>query len=815
MKIFSRPIRWAACVWFALGAAALVAAETAEALAAREGEALRDALVREAAQHGKAAWRPMLLNLAELHGRSILPARGHFKYPYQTIGPGYQDGRIFGHIDLTHERLDTMRARPEHARNQIRNELAGQQADGLIPGIIWFEDDGKPTWKNFKGFPPIWVVSAEEYVDLTGDEAFLAECLAALRRQIGWFEAKRALPNGGFYYLDQVEDTWESGMDEGIRYQPRPTQLSAAVDACAHLYMLYDHAERWSRRLGEPADAWKRKAETLRDFIRTELWDESTGFFYDHWTVRDPARRSLAFEGMWPVVVGAATPEQARRVIGEHLMNPKEFFTPHPLATVAVSDPRFELRMWRGPAWNCMTYWAARGCLRYGDRDSAHRLLEAALDATAKQFERTGAIWEFYHPLLGDQGELQRKPTMRNEPCRDYLGHNPLFAMADLWRKTGLAASAYAADVDAKVQQPGVANRLPVFTERLKERSEHALSWTTGAFGDFAAWKKLARSKVLASFQNPPPFAPWRARVEAEEDRGSHVAKKIVFNLTADSRVTALMTVPKGKGPFPAVLLLHDHGARFDIGKEKVIRPFADDRAKLESAGEWAAKYYGGRYLGDELARRGYVCLSIDALNWGDRGGGGFEGQPSIASNLMHLGMTFAGLVAWEDIRSADFLAAQPEVDAKRIAALGLSFGAFRAWQLSAMSERIAAGAAICWLSEVKDLISADNNHSSSNSAFAMLHPGLYHELDYADIASLACPKPMLFFNGTEDRLFPLPGVKRAYAKLRTVWDSQDVADRLVTTLWPVGHTFNEAMQEETFRWLDGVLGNSGPAEQR
>ncbi len=799
---------WPALIalFFPLGAAA---AEPA----AREGAALRDALVQEAAQPVKPAWRPMLLNLAELHGRSILPARGHFPYPYQTIGPGYQDGRIFGHIDLTHERLDTVRARPDHVRNQIRNELAGQQADGLIPGIIWFEADGKPTWKNFKGFPPIWVVSAEAYVDLTDDKPFLRECLGALQRQIGWFEAKRALPGGGFYYLDQVEDTWESGMDEGVRYSPRPARLSAAVDACAHLFMLYDHAARWSVRLGEPADAWQRKADALRDFIRTELWDESTGFFYDQWTVRDPAHRALAFEGMWPVVVGAATPEQARRVIDEHLMNPKEFFTPHPIATVAISDPRFELRMWRGPAWNCMTYWAARACQRYGRAEAAHRLLEQALDATAVQFERTGAIWEFYHPLGGDQKELQRKPTARNEPCRDYLGHNPLFAMADLWRRTGEMAPAFDPPPDSGGQSTGVVARLPVFLDRLKQRTTHPWSWTSGNFTDFNAWRQLGRDRVRTAFQKPPPVAPWAARVVAEEDRGNYVVRKIAFNVTADSRVFALMTVPKGPGPFPAVLLLHDHGARFDIGKEKVIRPLAGESAKLASAREWADKYYGGQFPGDELAKRGYVCFSIDALNWSDRGGGGFEGQQSLASNLMHFGMSLAGLVAWEDLRTADFLAAQPEVDSRRIAAVGLSYGSFRAWQVAAMSDRIMAGAGICWMGEMKSLMTAGNNHTQSNSVFAMLHPGLFAELDYPDVASLACPKPMLFFNGRQDPLFPLDGVEGAYAKMRSVWTSQGASDRLVTKLWNAGHLFNAAMQAEVFDWLDEVTQVKPPAK--
>lgn len=410
---------------------------TAADLATKDGAPLRDALLREAEQPVKAGWRPLLRYLAELHGQSVFPPLAHLKYPYESIGPGYQGGRVFGHIDLTHIRLDTVRAKPEHARNQIRNELAGQQADGLVPGIVMFNEDGTPWWKNFKGFPPFWVVAAEAYVEASGDEQFLVECLQGLRKQIGWFEAKRALPDGGFYYLDQRENTWESGMDEGIRYDHRPSAPSAAVDACAHIFQLYEHAARWSRKLGQPADEWTQKAAALQGFIQKELWDEETGFFYDRWIMRDPKRRQLAFEGMWPVVVGAATEAQARRVIDDHLMNPKEFFAPHPIATVALSEPKFELRMWRGPAWNCMSYWAARGCIRYGRTDAARRLLEAALDATAKQFQLTGTIWEFYHPLGGHPETLKRKESGRNVPCRDYLGHNPLFAMADLWRKQG------------------------------------------------------------------------------------------------------------------------------------------------------------------------------------------------------------------------------------------------------------------------------------------------------------------------------------------------------------------------------------------
>ena len=99
-----------------------------------------------------------------------------------------------------------------------------------------------------------------------------------------------------------------------------------------------------------------------------------------------------------------------------------------------VEDPRFELRMWRGPAWNSMTYWASRGCVRYRRADAARLLLERALDCAAEQFLGTGTIWEFYHPFGGDPRELARKSSgYANQPCQDYLGHNPLIAMARLW----------------------------------------------------------------------------------------------------------------------------------------------------------------------------------------------------------------------------------------------------------------------------------------------------------------------------------------------------------------------------------------------
>lgn len=354
-------------------------------------------------------------------------------------------------------------------------------------------------------------------------------------------------------------------------------------------------------------------------------------------------------------------------------------------------------------------------------------------------------------------------------------------------------------------QSPGVVQNLPAMREALAARQTYSLSWWSGHFSDFTAWRAAAREKYLECLLAPPPAVDFSPVVTAEEDRGSYVAREVVLSLTGDSRVRVLMTVPKGAGPFPAVLLLHDHGARFDIGKEKMIEPLRGSD-KLASAHEWADKGYSGRFVGDELAKRGYVCLATDALNWSDRGGGGYDGQQALASNLLNLGSSFAGLIAWEDLRAAEFLAGRPEVDPARVASLGWSMGGFRSCQVAALSPRISAAVSICWMGTLERLLQPGGNLTRGGSSYTMTHPGLSRFLDYPDRVAIACPKPLLVFAGRKDKLFPTPVVEDAFQQLHRVWDSQGAGDRLVTRFWDVPHAFNREMQDAAFDWLDTVL---------
>jgi putative isomerase len=381
---------------------------------------------------GKPGWRAMLRYVADLRQKSTHPPRDPFPHAWEEIGPGYCYGPAFGHWDLVHAILDTAAWDSDHAKNQILNNLAAQQEDGLVPGTIYLREE-EPHWNHKVGHPPVWPVAVEDHADLTGSAELIGQCYEPLVRQIGWFETHRRASGAGFYYADVLHGGWESGVDQGIRFLDAQPVPLACVDATAHVYALYTYAAKWSETVGDDPKVYQKKAAVLRDLIQNELFDVETGTFYDIWMIKDPSERRTSFEGMWPLVVGAATPEQAGRVIDENLLNPRRYFTTHPISTVAVEEPCFELRMWRGPAWNSMTYWAARGCLRYSRADAAIKLLEKALDASAAQFERSGTIWEFFHPHGGKPEDLERKPlTPYNTPCRDYLGHNPLIEMARL-----------------------------------------------------------------------------------------------------------------------------------------------------------------------------------------------------------------------------------------------------------------------------------------------------------------------------------------------------------------------------------------------
>ena len=94
--------------------------------------------------------------------------------------------------------------------------------------------------------------------------------------------------------------------------------------------------------------------------------------------------------------------------------------------------------------------------------------------------------------------------------------------------------------------------------------------------------------------------------------RDGYTAEIVQVPVSHGDTASAYLLVPDLPAPHPAVLVLHDHGAHFSIGKEKVVCPLwcsdmdsATNAFVQQDARLWTSKYYDGMFIGDSLAKAG------------------------------------------------------------------------------------------------------------------------------------------------------------------------------------------------------------------
>jgi dienelactone hydrolase len=195
------------------------------------------------------------------------------------------------------------------------------------------------------------------------------------------------------------------------------------------------------------------------------------------------------------------------------------------------------------------------------------------------------------------------------------------------------------------------------------------------------------RDALLALFrmtlgEQPALDCPLALSEDGTRDRGDHLERRVSYAVEPDERVTSVVLVPKGPARArPGVLCVHPtcSGA-----KETCVG--------LGPAGEadWA--------YGLELVRRGFVVLAPDLLGAGDRtypGRAPFDNAPLYAKHPRWSG---TGKDVWDMRRALDVLCATPEVDARRVAAVGHSQGGSVSVYTAVLDERVRAVATNCGL---------------------------------------------------------------------------------------------------------------------
>jgi dienelactone hydrolase len=355
---------------------------------------------------------------------------------------------------------------------------------------------------------------------------------------------------------------------------------------------------------------------------------------------------------------------------------------------------------------------------------------------------------------------------------------------------------------------------------------EFPLSFLQKEFADVAAWKRVARGKLLDLLHYAPPPCDPRAETVERVDRGEYFQERVLFNTTPDIRVPAFVLIPKNVPlPAPGIVALHDHGGFYLWGKEKLVA--LDDEHPVLT--DFKRELYAGRSIACDLARAGYVVVVTDMFYWGERRmvladdapdwrerprsitkerieafhRRSSEGEQLLGRTIFSAGLTWAGVMFWDDVRTVDYLLTRPEVDPRRIGCVGLSLGGVRSAHVAALDDRIKAAVVVGWMTSFPAQL---KRRVTNTIGHTKLVPGLYRHLDYPDVASLAMPTPLLVINGSKDDLFEPAGVRASFEKLAACYQKAGVPELLRTRLYDAPHEFNREMQAEAWSFLEKHL---------
>lgn len=279
-----------------------------------------------------------------------------------------------------------------------------------------------------------------------------------------------------------------------------------------------------------------------------------------------------------------------------------------------------------------------------------------------------------------------------------------------------------------------------------------------------------------------PEKTPLKATVTGTVDRDKEgvLIEKVHFQSKPGLYVTGNLYRPKmGSGKMPAVLYVCGHSGRGRDG----------NKTAFQDHGVW-------------FASNGYVCLIIDTLQLGEIPGIHHGTYREGRWWWQACGYTPAGVECWNGVRAIDYLVSRPDVDAERIAVTGISGGGAATFWIAAADERVKCAVPVSGMSDLESYVT---NKVINGHCDCMFLINTY-QWEWTTIAALVAPRPMLFANSDNDRIFPMDGNRRILARLQKLYQFYGHPELVDEYVSKGGHEDRLDLRVAAFQWINKHL---------
>ncbi len=281
-----------------------------------------------------------------------------------------------------------------------------------------------------------------------------------------------------------------------------------------------------------------------------------------------------------------------------------------------------------------------------------------------------------------------------------------------------------------------------------------------------------------------PKKTPLKPVVTGRVDHPEFTVENIQFQSRPGLYVTGNLYLPKKRtGRLPTILYVCGHG-----------------RVKKDGVSYGNKVHY--QHHGGWFARNGYACLTIDTLQLGEIEGI-HHGTYRYGKWWWNArGYSPAGVEAWNCIRALDYLQSRPEVDGERLGVTGRSGGGAYSWWVAALDNRIRVAVPVAGITDLENHVVDGCVEGHCDCMFQVNTFGW----DYAQVAALVAPRPLLISNSDKDGIFPLDGVVRIHKQVRRIYELHGQGKNLGLQITEGPHKDTQELRIHAFHWFNRFL---------